>query len=240
LEAGHFKGVADVRLRINFFDELSGQAKAAAQEALPGKVDELVQALGEEIGALVKTAQVSEEQQGPIDEILAESDAAVQAAIEESTANGSLESDGLSDALQSAFDSVLTALRGLFDSPDEALVEGIEPDAALDNNASDTVVEETGVEAVVEATEVPEATTEETGPGDETGETPTASLEDALVALGEFFDAALADLLASIDESPHLSDPAPYPGNGAAYEKFLAIYNDLRGVSASGEHDELA
>ena len=30
LEAGHFKGVADVRLRINFFDQLSARAQTAA------------------------------------------------------------------------------------------------------------------------------------------------------------------------------------------------------------------
>ena len=33
LEAGHFRGVADVRLRINFFDELSAKATADAQQA---------------------------------------------------------------------------------------------------------------------------------------------------------------------------------------------------------------
>ena len=38
----------------------------------------------------------------------------------------------------------------------------------------------------------------------------------------------LSDLLGAVETNSLLPDPAPAPGNGAAYEKFLAQYDQLR------------
>jgi hypothetical protein len=46
--------------------------------------------------------------------------------------------------------------------------------------------------------------------------------------------AALAQLVDTIDSATKLPDPsAPLNGNGSAYDKFPAIYNDLRVVTSA-------
>jgi PAS domain S-box-containing protein len=56
LEAGHFKGVADVRLRINFFEELSARASAAAAPAVRTEAAGLIDTMNSRIGELVMVA----------------------------------------------------------------------------------------------------------------------------------------------------------------------------------------
>ena len=57
--------------------------------------------------------------------------------------------------------------------------------------------------------------------------------DSSLTVLIEAFEGFLGDYLSSIGSASQLADPAPYDGNGNAYAKFLAIYNELRGVSSA-------
>ena len=57
----------------------------------------------------------------------------------------------------------------------------------------------------------------------------TTRLDALIAAFVETFELALSSMLSTITEAQNLADPSPPSGNGSAYEKFLAIYNDLRG-----------
>ena len=65
LEAGHFKGVADVRLRINFHDELEARAAERGREALGGATDALIDSVAGGVSSLVEAQ--SAQQQGTDD-----------------------------------------------------------------------------------------------------------------------------------------------------------------------------
>ena len=63
-------------------------------------------------------------------------------------------------------------------------------------------------------------------------EPPAASpLDGALASLTTVFDELLSGLGDSIATALRLPDPSPPSGNGSAYEKFLAMYNSLRGMA---------
>ena len=53
------------------------------------------------------------------------------------------------------------------------------------------------------------------------------AFEAALTELTEAFGLALSSLIESVESSLQLPDPSPAPGNGSAYDKFLAIYHNL-------------
>jgi hypothetical protein len=61
---------------------------------------------------------------------------------------------------------------------------------------------------------------------------PNAILEGALGSLSSNFDDLLSRLMDAVRGAAYLPDPSPPSGKGAAYEKFLAIYNELRGSAA--------
>ena len=64
--------------------------------------------------------------------------------------------------------------------------------------------------------------------GDTVTATDSTLLDDALASLALVYEEAMAALLASVEESSELEDPTPAPGNGVAFDKFLAIYDSLR------------
>ena len=64
LEAGQFKGVADVRLRINFFDELSSRARASALPAVKEQAGEVLSAVAGRVDELMNTLELGDETTG--------------------------------------------------------------------------------------------------------------------------------------------------------------------------------
>ena len=71
LENGHFKGVADVRLRINFQAELAAAAKQKSFEALRQAAPALLEQVTTEFDSFVKQVPLSERQLLVSDELLA-------------------------------------------------------------------------------------------------------------------------------------------------------------------------
>jgi hypothetical protein len=76
----------------------------------------------------------------------------------------------------------------------------------------------------------------EIGEPSDTPEVP--SLEELIAVLVESFEQSLASLITDIADARALAEPSPPHGNGVAFDKFLAIYNELRGVS--GTVDDIA
>jgi hypothetical protein len=204
LEAGHFQGVADVRLRINFHEELMARQAEAVKSAVEAKLPSLTQSVDDAFDAFVAGESLEEAQSTEIDAIRATFE---QAVTDLSTAFQAEAYPGINDyvnGLQSAFDAMLSSLRELFT---------VAPDATDPIPPTDGSPDGKSVNLGVEAEPDPPE--------------PTVLYEDFLASLSAEFAAALTDFTESLRTAgalPELSEPK---GNGAAYDKFLATYNDL-------------
>ena len=243
LEAGHFKGVADVRLRINFFDELSARAAAAAQPVVKAQAGDLVSTVNGRVDELVAALAADERTEATINGLREQFDGAVQAAVGEFVSGGTVDRAGLAGALQTAFGALVDRLREtLTPEPPPAGPSPNNPDAEapastvpvtrnLDAGAVALVEPDTVAPEPTDAVDEPAVLTDAAPPDvvPDTGDDPVVNLDELLKSLTAVFDEALSSFLASITTAMRLPDPSPPSGNGAAYEKFMAIYNDLRG-----------
>ena len=257
LEAGHFRGVADVRLRINFFDELSARRMASAQPVIQGRSRELIETVSGELNQLLDGLAVDELARREIDGLVGAFEASVQAATGEFTGDRAIDPAALADAVRSAFDILVERLRELFASPVPEPDPQVTPDVAAVAAGKDTFAAPVAAVAdqalPVKATDVAALDTataaDPTGahtptqgvpghpadpPTDDPVNRPDTTFDDALASLIAAFDAALASLLESIESATQLPDPSPPNGKGVAYDKFLAIYNELRGLAPEG------
>lgn len=169
LQEGHFKGVADVRLRINFQSEIQALTETAQTRARDESAVALAPDVTTKVGEFLATGELPEEQA-----------TAVQAALD--TFNAAVAPAGTpasADTIVSAFDAFITAALNVFTLNDAKVAEGESPDPAA-----------------------------------------------FFSQLAESFHTRLEEPVSDIDPLPALSEPG---GNGRAYDKFLAIYNDLVG-----------
>jgi hypothetical protein len=201
LQEGHFKGVADLRLRINFHDELTGIEAAQAQAVAEEKVGGVVESVGGIVDSFLADNELTEEQV-----------AAVQEA-KESFVQAVTGTEDPAGAVEDAFAALVAALQALVPPPPEE--EAPPPEEPGE--------EPPGEEPPGE----PEPPTE-----------PQVDWQAFIDNLQSAYSEAMEDLtssLSAVTALPPLSEPS---GNGVAYEKFLAIYNDLWGIEPAGEMDE--
>jgi hypothetical protein len=216
LREGHFQGVADLRLRINFHEELQQAATREAQETWASEGQELVSTLNGKIEELGNTFAFSEEVAGLMDN------------FEQATSplfSGT--TDGPFDAT-AAMDEMTKAFNGLIDA-----LQAFKP-TATDESSALVAAEDGAAPNALPATEEPAIATADapaTDPltGENSSTTPAAlTFTDALANLQQWFDtekAALDTMLAETRSLPELSAPR---GKGVAYERFLAMYNSLQ------------
>ena len=232
LQQGHFKGVADVRLRINFFDELSAIEHASLAQSAQDSVPELLASVNAPIDALLASGELDEEQTAGV---LAAQEAfsnAIQDLVDDFANSGGTDTGALTAGLQLAFDSLLDSLTPLLTAlaPDTgAVVDPAEPGGSEATPEGDATA--VTVEATVEASASSLAVTVET-------ELEPAPVPQEATVLSTFFEdlegafsSALAQFQGALESAstlPALSEPS---GNGGAFEKFLAIYNEMRGVA---------
>jgi len=183
LQQGHFKGVADVRLRINFAEEIA----ALEQEKL--------QAL-----TATGTGGIAESITGIVDSFVAENDLA------DDQATGIAEAQAaLAQALTTAGQGPTAELTDAFAQFIERLQELMPPPP--------------------EPPERPEPGDPGTDPAGEPEPSPWQTLVENLQAAFSTGLEALSNSLSQLEVLPPLSEPS---GNGVAYEKFLAIYNQMQ------------
>jgi hypothetical protein len=208
---GHFRGVADVRLRINLADEIAAlEAEKAAAQTQTG-ISEINGMVTSEIESFLQTEGLDEELSAIISDGIAAFMPAAESVDSSSTVSASADGNSIAQ-LQSTFDtyveSIRTALAGLAQDVPEVVTETPE-NALLDEPM----------------------TVEMTLP--DTGESPTAPdwqsvVEQFITDLSLSFETALSDLnteLENLTVLPELSQPN---GHGRAYDKFLSIYNEIR------------
>jgi len=241
---GHYTGVSDVRLRINFADELAAIEQEQMQAAAAEQIDGMLAAVGATIAGLPGSSEtvIAEELEGTTEETADEPTEEQLAAIAEyqgafvEEVNESKEvfvtsetpsQEELVAGLNGAFESFAASLNSLFEPP--AVPEPEPVEAPVTTTDEGTEGENQPVELLVEEGGA-EGTGEINGEGPEP-EIPAEARFDYqgfIESLTSSFTTALDELINALNEVntlPELSEPN---GNGVAFDKFLAIYNEMR------------
>ncbi len=230
LQEGHFKGVADVRLRINFHEEIAAAEAAAAASATSQGVDDLTRAVNAVIDQLGAGEALTGEKSPAILEAQETFNQAVSDAAAATLGAEPIDGEGLIGGLQEAFDSLVTAIEAVFaeaaqEPPPIQEVPPVEgPAEPEEPPAPDALA---GGEEPLSGPELAAEPPGETVPPPASADEPEETPPDALQTLRDAFEAALATVEAALipqSSLPPLSEPM---GNGVAYEKFLTMYEAL-------------
>jgi len=211
LQEGHFKGVADVRLRINFHDELSAMQNDALKDVVAEQLPALADSIGAQADAVLATDALTDNQTTAINAAFESMGSTLNQLTDEFVNAEAPSRENLVLSIRSEFDNFMTSLQGILIPDDTIEPDGIEGESELTEDIIET--EETAVAA--------------------------PDYQSFLDALTESFESNLADLINTLNSTntlPELSQPS---GNGKAYDKFLAMYNGLWGVEQNAELHEM-
>lgn len=228
LQAGKYKGVADVRLRIVFQQQLAELAEQQAIARAAEGSETLVSNVAGEIRAFVASPIPTEAEPADADPVIAEDaeQSGVEVAITEfsdavSTAtnilgdNQELNLQAYESTLQTAFDALVSNLEIAL-TPE---AENVMADLQVTIQDGDEQALDVSVTATVSAESEADAT----------------NATEFLASLREMFAQELAALLETAeprDILPPLSGPH---GNGRAYDKFKVIYDEMNAADPSAE-----
>lgn len=227
IQAGHFQGVADVRLRINFYDELQQISAQNTGQALEGGAQELstnltakLEKIGAEFELPAETEALAASFRERMDQIIAD------------TKDGKTDLTSALASMHAEFATLLEALKAAMTGSSEP----VEEEEAAEQADAEEAAPEDADEAVVAEGETPE----DSGVIEEE---PLAPFETRLAELEAWFATAMTTLESSATATqasqalPHLSAPR---GNGVAYAKFLEIYENMGSGAAQGTNTETA
>jgi len=241
LQQGHFKGTADVRLRINFYEEIAAIEAQQLQEVADEKVDGILDSINTILGTLVPETESPPVANTDLQPLDTDGDGIIDTyALPNSASEPVEEQPDEITQLQDIFTQTVTELKEDFlaaQTPStDTLLEGIQsafdqlleslqaalappeepaeplPNTALPNTTPNAPLPNTAGE-VIEPPPEPDSAPE------------TPSVIDELIAA---FAAAMDELVNGFDgvnTLPPMSEPK---GNGHAHQKFLAIYNEMR------------
>jgi hypothetical protein len=224
LEEGHFKGVADVRLRINFREELAEMEDQRLREVTEEKVDSIL----ESVATVLESGEFTEEQVATVEQFQGELVNSVTELKDEFIAADEPDKEGLTAGLENRFEALIESLS-------TALVAGIAEAPGGDN----LIAEEDAAENVALVT--PLAEDEEPAPATSPLPEIESDFQTFMENIRAAFEAALEQLATSLNEFdilPELSEPT---GKGVAYQKFVAMYDEVwnidnrQGVLDGGE-----
>lgn len=230
LNEGHFKGVADVRLRINFFDQLSAQEETQSLTNLNEQSTKFIGSIHDTFNESISTLTDDAETKTSLTNLYNDFESTLQDTLSNVSIRD-LDPAALETSIQSSFDSFVEQLSQTLTTPaqeTDAVSEIVEVDALKTTvSLNDSRLNETTI-LTADITALPVDQTSDT-----TTVESTSTLDDAMTLFKEAFSQALTEFTASLESASSLNELSSYDGNGAAYDKFLAIYNDLRGVTTT-------
>lgn len=226
IQEGHFKGVADVRLRINYHEELQKNTTVQVAEQVEKEAEALDEAVTKKVTELEDEFNFAAE----ISYSFSFSVTSQRQQITMDTPPNSNEEQPLDVS------SIIGMFKTTFDEIFEAL-SALDPAAAPDSAAATTAVMGGSGTNQVNGPELQntEAELSKEPAGD--AEPQLSGFQQKLVDLRSFFETELASIeerLRDIMSPPPLSPPQ---GNGVAYDRFLGMYNDLYGLTEDSSED---
>lgn len=246
LQEGHFKGVADIRLRINFFDELSALKESARQEVEQAGVAEIEETISGRVSSLLDEEELSEEEIQAVTEALGNFQNAQEA-------GGGNALAGLLDRFESLRDALAALAPVLEETTEEpGASELVQPVTTEETPADGPVqVSDAPTEPVEEpAADAPVSDVQpvlEEAPAGESPPLVVSAEEDETedsfdwAAFVDQLSAEFNELVGELEEEtaatsvlPEISSPS---GRGRAYDKFLAIYQNLLNTGAEPQNE---
>lgn len=218
LQEGHFKGVADVRLRINFFEELSSIEVGEIQKVVGEKIPGITDSVNANLEALLLSDELSEEQVTSISEHMETFTQSVNLIKEDFLNTVQPSKENLISGLNYGFEEFITSVNLVLfptepESPDDISTNGV-----VGTGESINVNPFGGeYDKNIESDQAVESET---------------NFQDFISNLRTTFAESLNEMTNALNNSKTLPDPSEPNGNGKAFDKFLAIYNKLQGVDA--------
>ena len=209
LEEGHFRGVADVRLRLNFHDELGGVEASTVRAAVEDDARTLIDSFAQRLDAAPETIALDGESAASLDALRVELDGQLASALDGYRESGSVSTEALVEELRGAFDSFLDRLADLFADDGEP----------TDPNGTDGADDVSGGAAA--------SSTVDGEPTDPNGLADAGSSAGRVGELRAFVEEALASLATRPDDVRLLPELSAPRGNGVAYDRFVSQYQDL-------------
>ncbi len=243
---GHFKGVADVRLRINHFEELSAIENSQLKSFVTENIDNVSSPITETINGLFGDdgQELTIQTEYDYDTVKALEEAFLQkvsSAKEDFLASENPSITLLEDDLNNAFQSLIQSLEDLNTTvqiptdPEELIDSSLQTQTESENPVEQsTQPEATGTDIPIDTDNQPEPIVTENTEDQEPVE-PQYDFQAFVENLTSSFETALDTLMNELRQSsvlPELSEPE---GNGRAYDKFLQIYNQMQGISSTDE-----
>ncbi len=226
LQAGHFKGVADVRLRINFHEEIQTLEGQNLRTAAAGGFENFNLNIQEQAATLKDSGLLDDAQTAALDAFLAD----LQAGQNEfrGVDGGSLQK--LFDDWQAKFDSLM----GLLTSPTPAVEPQTEPlaqEVVIPDEPTDSLEPQAlPLELLVTGEPDQQPPAEEIVPEpaealltEPLPEEPSP-LQQIVQGFQEGIQQALDDLSSDLAGTSALPPISELSGNGKAFAKFMAIY----------------
>jgi hypothetical protein len=225
LQQGHFQGVADVRLRINFNDEITAMEQARKVQVAQEQTSTLTDVINSAIDSFLQTGQADGAAAEAITMALETfNEGMIQAVNGFAEENGSGETE-MTSQIQLAFVDLTASLESIAIASTEP--EGETP--VVESSELNPDLPAVSKNAVTQPT-IPMST--ETISNDEL----SSKITDQLLAgLTEIFTTGMQELETALSEIQTLPDISEPRGNGAAFEKFMAIYNQMRGITEAPE-----
>ncbi len=223
LQAGHFKGVADVRLRIKFNDQLQALQSEKSAQVVDTALPIIIDSQSSQISSFLETGGADNDITSKVTEASQQFSKNIEQIGTDYRSQPSGQTDGLISQLQSSFDSFISTLGEISDS--QAKTETIVPDESV--VASTELKTDSGPTMATMAESV--ATNEEAIL--ETG-SELLDFSQLIANLTDSFNNELDSLASSLANSsvlPEISEPT---GNGAAFDKFMKIYSELNSLAS--------
>jgi len=231
LEAGHFKGVAAVRLSINFHAELSARRSSAAAAEIESAAANLVEGVAE---VLASPPEVPGDGDESTTATTSETFSNAVAEVVSGFRGGELDASAALAAFQMTFENLANSLNVTPVAADEPEAEE-EGTAEVMPGAMEAVDPDS--EGVVVAEEVVAVAPSESDPIS----TSTASMGSMMDEVGQLFGEFMDDVQSALDAMSSVREFAQPSGNGVAFERFLSMYREMTApVDAASGADSAA
>jgi hypothetical protein len=193
LREGHFRGVSDVRLRINFHERLGAMEVESVKAQAEQAVGSLVESVDRQIETFVASQNLDDDQATAITEAQSGFHMVVDDLVESFMSAEGVSQDLLISGLSSALNTLTQSIGELLVDSSE-VAQGGESDGVVHPSSPAELAD--GIQKLIDEI--------------------NTSVDGAIQGL--------ADTLSSALLLPAISEPN---GNGAAYDKFLTMYQDM-------------
>ena len=241
LQEGHFKGVADIRLRINFFEELSAMENGEIQKVAGEKVQALTDLVNKNLEDLLSSDNLSEEQATLSENLSEEQATSISEQMETFTQSVDLIKEDFLNTAQPSKEDLISRLNSNFEEFIASLnLVLLPPDTELPGTESTDdipTIENLGIEELITmnpAEEENDGINEIIEPDQAEG--PETIFQDFIQNLKTTFAEAMNELTNALNDIKILPDLSEPNGNGKAFDKFLTIYNNLQGIDENNQN----